>query len=159
MTRLAEQIDITVEITERVLTQDSEKALLALNQLKEAGITIAIDDFGTGYSSLSYLTKFPIDYIKIDRSFISDIGINDLAETLIETIVGLAKKLSMKVVAEGIETQEQLDFLKHLHCDYGQGYLLGRPQPASDLAILVESSVAVDIATDTERKPNTVASI
>jgi len=131
---VAEKIDVTVEITERVLTQDSRKALQALTQLKEAGISIAIDDFGTGYSSLSYLTKFPIDYIKIDRSFIANIGISESDETLTETVIGLANKLSMRVVAEGIETQQQLDFLKDLGCDYAQGYLLGKPQVLSEFA-------------------------
>ncbi len=134
ITEVAQKIDVTVEITERVLTQDSKKALLALTQLKDAGISIAIDDFGTGYSSLSYLTKFPIDYIKIDRSFISNIGINESDETLTETIIGLANKLSMRVVAEGIETQQQLDFLKNLGCDFAQGYLLGKPQAVKDFA-------------------------
>lgn len=136
---VAKTIDVTVEITERVLTQDSKKALRALTQLKDAGINIAIDDFGTGYSSLSYLTKFPIDFIKIDRSFISNIGVNESDETLTETIIGLASKLSMKVVAEGIETQQQLDFIKALGCDYAQGYLLGKPQSADEFLKLLES--------------------
>jgi len=136
---IAQTVNVTVEITERVLTQDSSKALQVLTQLKDAGISIAIDDFGTGYSSLSYLTKFPIDFIKIDRSFISNIGINESDETLTETIIGLANKLSMQVVAEGIETQEQLDFLKNLDCDYAQGYLLGKPQSVDDFALLLDA--------------------
>jgi len=134
ITEVAQKIDVTVEITERVLTQDSSKALRALTQLKDAGVSVAIDDFGTGYSSLSYLTKFPIDYIKIDRSFISNIGISESDETLTETIIGLANKLSMRVVAEGIETPQQLDFLKNLGCDFAQGYLLGKPQSIIDFA-------------------------
>jgi len=145
ITAVAQKIDVTVEITERVLTQDSEKALLALTQLKEAGISIAIDDFGTGYSSLSYLAKFPIDYIKIDRSFISNIGISESDETLTETIIGLANKLSMRVVAEGIETQKQLDFLKNLGCDFAQGYLLGKPQSITDFT---EQLVSKNTASD-----------
>jgi len=136
---IAQTVSVTVEITERVLTQDSSKALRALTQLKDAGISIAIDDFGTGYSSLSYLTKFPIDFIKIDRSFISNIGINESDETLTETIIGLANKLSMQVVAEGIETQEQLDFLENLNCDYAQGYLLGKPQSVDGFALLLDA--------------------
>jgi len=139
---ISQTVNVTVEITERVLTQDSSKALRALTQLKDAGISIAIDDFGTGYSSLSYLTKFPIDFIKIDRSFISNIGINESDETLTETIIGLANKLSMQVVAEGIETQEQLDFLKNLGCDYAQGYFLGKPQSADDFAQLLDAKEA-----------------
>jgi len=147
ITEIAQTVNVTVEITERVLTQDSSKALRALTQLKDAGISIAIDDFGTGYSSLSYLTKFPIDIIKIDRSFISNIGINESDETLTETIIGLASKLSMQVIAEGIETQEQLDFLRNLDCDYAQGYLLGKPQSADDFVLLL------DVNESTEKCP------
>ncbi len=136
----SQQLDITVEITERLLTSDSEKALNVLNILRDYGVKIAIDDFGTGYSSLSYLIKFPVDIIKIDRSFVDAIGKESSAETLIETILLMAKKLNIKVVAEGIETQEQLDFLRKCHCDYGQGYLLGRPMPTSQFESFAESS-------------------
>jgi len=150
---IAQTVKVTVEITERVLTQDSSKALRVLTQLKDAGISIAIDDFGTGYSSLSYLTKFPIDFIKIDRSFISNIGINKSDETLTETIIGLANKLSMQVIAEGIETQEQLDFLKNLGCDYAQGYLLGKPQSVDDFALLLEiKETAEQLPQDTSQQ-------
>lgn len=130
--QLSQQLDITIEITERLLTHDSEKALDVLNDLKKYGVKIAIDDFGTGYSSLSYLIKFPVDIIKIDRSFVSEIGRDKSVDMLIETILLMAKKLGLKVVAEGIETQEQLDFLILHRCDFGQGYLLGKPMPASD---------------------------
>jgi diguanylate cyclase (GGDEF)-like protein len=124
---ISQQISVTVEITERLLTSDSETALSVLNTLKEYGVKIAIDDFGTGYSSLSYLVKFPVDLIKIDRSFIDLIGKDSSAETLIETILLMAKRLDIQVVSEGIETQEQLDFLQLHQCDFGQGYFLGRP--------------------------------
>ncbi len=127
ISKLSQELDITIEITERLLTSDSEKALNVLNILKGYGIKIAIDDFGTGYSSLSYLIKFPVDIIKIDRSFVDAIGKEPSAETLIETILLMAKKLGIKVVAEGIETEEQLGFLDAYQCDYGQGYLLGKP--------------------------------
>ncbi|WP_426358874.1 EAL domain-containing protein [Pseudocolwellia sp. HL-MZ19] len=135
---LSQELNITIEITERLLTSDSEKALDVLKKLKEYGVKIAIDDFGTGYSSLSYLIKFPVDIIKIDRSFVDAIGKDASVETLIETILLMAKKLSLRVVAEGIETQEQLDFLKALECDYGQGYFLGRPMPANDFSTFVK---------------------
>lgn len=137
---LSQQLDITIEITERLLTNDSEKALNVLNILKHYGIKIAIDDFGTGYSSLSYLIKFPVDIIKIDRSFVDAIGKEPSAETLIETILLMAKKLGIKVVAEGIETQEQLDFLSKHNCDYGQGYLLGRPMPTEYFSSFLNKS-------------------
>ncbi|MCW8996722.1 MAG: EAL domain-containing protein [Psychromonas sp.] len=129
---ISKSISITVEITERLLTDDSEKALSILNQLKSVGIKIAIDDFGTGYSSLNYLVKFPVDLIKIDRSFIKKIGIDNTSEILIETILSMAKRLCIQVVAEGIETEEQLAYLRQYHCDYGQGYLLGKPMSHKD---------------------------
>ena len=135
---LSQELNITIEITERLLTSDSEKALDVLNTLKGYGVKIAIDDFGTGYSSLSYLIKFPVDIIKIDRSFVDDIGKDASVETLVETILLMAKKLSLRVVAEGIETQEQLDFLKALECDYGQGYFLGRPMPENEFSHFVK---------------------
>jgi diguanylate cyclase (GGDEF)-like protein len=135
----SQQLDITIEITERLLTDDSEKALNVLNVLRGYGVKIAIDDFGTGYSSLSYLIKFPVDIIKIDRSFVDAIGKESSAETLIETILLMAKNLGIQVVAEGIETQIQLDFLRKYHCDYGQGYLLGRPMTKSQFASLVNT--------------------
>ena len=135
---LSKQLDITIEITERLLTSDSEKALNVLNLLKNYGVKIAIDDFGTGYSSLSYLIKFPVDIIKIDRSFVDAIGKDSSAETLIETILLMTKKLDIQVVAEGIENQIQLDFLRKYNCEYGQGYLLGRPMPISQFASFVD---------------------
>jgi len=125
--RISQKLSITVEITERLLTDDSELALIVLEQLKSFGVKIAIDDFGTGYSSLSYLVKYPVDVIKIDRSFVKDIGIKSSAGALIETILAMANRLSIKVVAEGIETQAQLKYLKLHGCDYGQGYYLARP--------------------------------
>ena len=123
----AKSIDITVEITEQLLAQNVEQVLKVLNQLKAADITIAIDDFGTGYSSLSYLTTFPINTIKIDRAFISRIEEDLSAATLTDTTISLAKKLSLDVVAEGVETEHQLAFLKQQGCHYAQGFYLGRP--------------------------------
>lgn len=136
----SQQIDITIEITERLLTNDSKKALNVLNILKGYGVKIAIDDFGTGYSSLSYLIKFPVDIIKIDRSFIDAIGKDSSAETLIETILLMTKKLGIQVVAEGIEVQTQLDFLRKYKCEYGQGYLIARPMPASQFSSFIDSN-------------------
>ena len=125
--KISKSVSLTIEITERLLTEDSKKVLTILNQCKNMGIKVAIDDFGTGYSSLNYLINFPIDQIKIDRSFIKNIGIDSASEILIETILTMANRLGIKVVAEGIETQEQLTYLHKHHCDFGQGYLLGKP--------------------------------
>ncbi len=132
-------LDLTVEITERLLTDDTEKALDVLNQLKNLGVKIAIDDFGTGYSSLSYLVKFPVDIIKIDKSFIESIGNQLSAETLIQTIIVMAKKLDIQVIAEGIETEAQLSFLIQHGCDFGQGYYLGKPMTRHQFQQLLNS--------------------
>ncbi|NVJ60588.1 MAG: EAL domain-containing protein [Gammaproteobacteria bacterium] len=129
----ANDIAITVEMTERLLTEESVKATRVLEQLHNVGIKIAIDDFGTGYSSLSYLVKFPVDIIKIDASFVDKVGIEPSAESLIETILAMAEKMSLSVIAEGIETTEQLEYLKRLNCHMGQGFLLSRPVADKDL--------------------------
>ena len=97
------------------------------NRLSNLGVLIAIDDFGTGYSSLQYLRQLPIDYLKIDKSFIDDIQTNENAEVIIRTINSMAKNLNLKTVAEGVETEEQFSLLKKLGCDYFQGYLFGTP--------------------------------
>ncbi|MBV1910477.1 MAG: EAL domain-containing protein [Kangiellaceae bacterium] len=127
--KLSKNIKITVEITERLLTDDSDQALTVLKELQQYGVKIAIDDFGTGYSSLAYLIKYPVDIIKIDKSFVQDIGTVSTAETLIESILAMADRLGIQVVAEGIETKEQLEYLKKFGCNYGQGYYLARPLP------------------------------
>ncbi|NVK89220.1 MAG: EAL domain-containing protein [Gammaproteobacteria bacterium] len=132
-----ERIKITVEMTERLLTQDSARAVNVLQMLKEQKVNIAIDDFGTGYSSLSYLVKFPVDVIKIDRSFVDKIGSDPSAETLVKTILVMAKKLSLKVIAEGIETAEQLEFLRTHGCEYGQGFYLAKPMSQYDFVAMV----------------------
>ncbi len=134
---ISQSTRVTVEITERLLTDDSERALIVLNQLKSFGVKIAIDDFGSGYSSLNYLVKYPVDIIKIDRSFIMEIGLDSSAEALIETILAMAKRLKILVVAEGIETKIQLDYLKKHRCEFGQGYFLGKPMSDGDFSKVV----------------------
>ena len=108
--------------------EDIDTTTHTLFRLKDMGVRISIDDFGTGYSSLSYLKRFPIDELKIDRSFVA--GLNDDADNLaiVRTIIALGKALKLDVVAEGVETEAQLEFLRAMGCDRAQGFLLGRPR-------------------------------
>lgn len=120
-------INLELEITESIIMDDVEAAIKIMEDIKNHGIDLSIDDFGTGYSSLSYLKRFPIDVLKVDRSFVGDIPEDKTDMAITSAVIAMAHKLSMKVVAEGIETQEQLDFLNENQCDDGQGYLLSRP--------------------------------
>ncbi len=117
---------LKLEITESAIMEDSESASVTLLQLKALGIQLCMDDFGTGYSSLSYLHRFPIDILKIDRSFISNIRVKEQNLKIVQTIVTLAHSLGMAVTAEGVETAEQLAFLKALNCEFGQGYFFSK---------------------------------
>ena len=123
---------IKLELTESALMDNPMDVIRQLNDLRQAGITIAIDDFGTGYSSLSYLKKFPIDYLKIDQSFIRDIGEEKNDEAIIRAIIQMAHSLGQKVIAEGVETQQQLEFLASLGCDYAQGFLFSKAVPRGE---------------------------
>jgi EAL domain-containing protein (putative c-di-GMP-specific phosphodiesterase class I) len=125
---------LELEITEGVLIGDYSRATSILRRLKALGVRIAMDDFGTGYSSLSYLHAFPFDKIKIDRAFVSGIDRNSQAAAIIRAVIGLARGLNLPVVAEGVETQEQLAFLSDEACDEVQGYLIGRPGPIEHYA-------------------------
>lgn len=124
---------LELELTEGLLLEATGDTHLQLDQLKKLGLTLAMDDFGTGYSSLSYLKKFPIDVIKIDRSFINDIPDNQDDMEITSAVIAMAHNLKLKVVAEGIETAAQLAFLRRHRCDVGQGYLFDRPIPGSEL--------------------------
>jgi diguanylate cyclase (GGDEF)-like protein len=128
---------IELEITESHLMQDPEDAMRALKSLSEAGMRIAIDDFGTGYSSLSYLTRFPVSALKIDRSFVKDIGHDAQDAVIVRTIVEMAHTLGFAVIAEGVETESQLAFLHGLGCEQAQGFLFSRPMGAARLAALL----------------------
>ncbi|WP_020207657.1 EAL domain-containing protein [Gilvimarinus chinensis] len=136
-----EQVEL--EITERVLMEDTPVTAENLEQLCAMGVRLSIDDFGTGYSSLGYLQKYPFTTLKIDRGFVSNIKNSESAKRLIETIVRLAQGLGMVVVAEGVETQEEHDFLREAGCDYAQGYMLGKPAPLTLLKGLLEKAPAV----------------
>jgi EAL domain-containing protein (putative c-di-GMP-specific phosphodiesterase class I) len=120
---------LKLELTEGVLIQNIADTLEKLKALKNLGVGIAIDDFGTGYSSLNYLKRFPVDVLKIDQSFVRDIiaGPNDAA--IVQTIIALANNLNLKVLAEGVETEEQLAFLRDKKCDKYQGYFCSPPIP------------------------------
>jgi EAL domain-containing protein (putative c-di-GMP-specific phosphodiesterase class I) len=121
---------LRLEITESVVMENAEAATSMLLQLRDLGAHLSIDDFGTGYSSLSYLHRFPVTTLKIDRSFISRMGEGDENSEIVRTIMTLASNLGMEVVAEGIETEEQLMQLRTLKCEYGQGFLFSRPVDA-----------------------------
>ena len=113
---------------------DSEAAIHSLHALKRRGIRVAVDDFGTGFSSLMYLKRFPLDYLKIDRSFIRDITTNADSAEIATAIINLAHSLKLKVVAEGVETRAQLDFLRANGCDEMQGYYYCKAKPAEQIA-------------------------
>jgi diguanylate cyclase (GGDEF)-like protein/PAS domain S-box-containing protein len=126
-----------LELTETILLHDVEGALQALHDLNELGVRVCLDDFGTGYSSLSYLTRFPIDTLKVDRSFVSQLGVNDRESSVVTMIVGMATTLGIEVIAEGVETARQHELLKGFDCPMGQGFLFSPPMPASDIAALL----------------------
>ena len=128
---------LKLEITESAVMENAESAIEMLKRIKETGVSISIDDFGTGYSSLSYLHKFPIDYLKIDRSFVTAMDDADENREIVRTIVALAKALKLSIIAEGIETIEQCQRLNRLGCEYGQGYLFARPLPLREIEELI----------------------
>jgi diguanylate cyclase (GGDEF)-like protein len=130
---------LQLEITESYLVRDADEAKVQLRSLRSLGLKIAIDDFGTGYSSLSYLRHLPVDTLKIDRSFIIDIADNRRSRSVVEAIIGMAHGLSMNVVAEGVETPDQLEVLTVMSCDVLQGFLFSPPRPAADLNLRVIS--------------------
>jgi diguanylate cyclase (GGDEF)-like protein/PAS domain S-box-containing protein len=128
---------LELEITEGVLIGDFNGTVSTLRRLKNIGVRIAMDDFGSGYSSLSYLQSFPFDKIKIDQAFIANLGHSQQAVTIIRAVIALGRGLDLPVVAEGVETEEQLNFLRSEHCNEIQGYLVGRPKPIEDYAEVV----------------------
>ena len=140
----AQQLEL--EITESIVVQNPEPALKLLTAIKRMGVRLAIDDFGTGYSSLGQLKHFPIDTLKVDRSFIRDIATNPGDKAITDAIIAMGKTLGLTVVAEGVETEEQETFLREHACDEMQGYLFSRPVPAEEFAALLKSNAAASDA-------------
>lgn len=128
---------LKLEITESTAMSNAETTIKILTKLKHLGVQLSIDDFGTGYSSLSYLHRLPFDTLKIDRSFVYQVNENGENSQILQTIISLAKNLKMRVIAEGIETESQLELLQNLDCDYGQGYLFSKPLPKNDIEDLL----------------------
>jgi diguanylate cyclase (GGDEF)-like protein/PAS domain S-box-containing protein len=130
---------LEIELTESLFMSDITPAVETLHRIKALGVNLSIDDFGTGYSSLSYLSRFPIDVLKIDRSFVNDIGIDDNESPIVASIITLAHNLKLAVIAEGVETLAQLDYLRALGCDEMQGYYFSRPLPADEFEQLLRT--------------------
>ncbi len=131
--------NVKLEMTETLLVEDPDHAVEALNKLKGLGVSFAIDDFGTGYSSLSYLHQYPLDTLKIDRAFVSNMDKSDSSRRIVRSVAHLALALEMDIVAEGIEERAQLEALRDMGCQYGQGYYMAKPMPADDIVELIES--------------------
>ncbi len=137
---------LEVEITENILIRDTATVTDVLHKLKSLGVQIAMDDFGTGYSSLRYLQRFPFDRIKIDRSFVNEIGENFDAAAIVGAVIALSKRLNMSTTAEGVETPEQLEFLRNEGCDEAQGYFFGRPMTADELTARLMDNLCEGLA-------------
>jgi EAL domain-containing protein (putative c-di-GMP-specific phosphodiesterase class I) len=134
---------LEVEITETSLVKDMNRAVATLRQIKALGVEIAMDDFGTGYSSLANLRAFPFSRIKVDRSFIQSVDNNDQSATIVRAVLGLGNGLNVPVVAEGVETQEELQFLRREVCQSAQGYLLSKPKAIETFQAITEGRTKV----------------
>jgi EAL domain-containing protein (putative c-di-GMP-specific phosphodiesterase class I) len=127
---------LELEVTESVLVRNSEVSVSTLRSARERGVRVAVDDFGTGYSSLSYLRKLPLDVLKIDQSFVRQIADSPHETIIVDAIISMGRSLNLQVIAEGVETAEELEFLQVHKCDGAQGYYFGRPVPAEQFAEL-----------------------
>lgn len=133
---------LELEITESLIMQDIDAAINTMNHLKKLGLSLSIDDFGTGYSSLSYLKRFPIEKLKIDRTFIKDVMQQSNDAAIVTSIIALAQNMNLKTIAEGIETEEQHQFLRQAGCEEGQGFYLSRPKSTIEFQQLLDESTS-----------------
>ncbi len=147
---------LRLEITESIIMQNAEKAIEKIARIRALGIRISIDDFGTGYSSLSYLHRFPIDTLKVDRSFINSINDDTENSEIVRSIIMLAHNLGIEVIAEGVETREQLNYLQEIKCGYGQGYYYSRPVNSHRAADLIKKLLKLHSEADEEDQPDNV---
>ena len=131
---------LDIEITESLLMEDIEGSIEKLEEIRDLGVKIAIDDFGTGYSSLSYLSRLPVHALKIDRSFIDGMLRANENMSIVSSVISLAHALKLKVIAEGVETDEQCRVLQELECDEIQGYLVSKPMPADEVARMLQQN-------------------
>ena len=131
---------LELEVTESLIMQDVEAAVATMKELQALGVQLSIDDFGTGYSSLSALRTFPVARLKIDKSFIAELTTNENDRAVASAVISLGQKLNLRVIAEGVETEEQLAFLREYNCDEMQGYHLSKPLAAVELEQLVKNS-------------------
>jgi EAL domain-containing protein (putative c-di-GMP-specific phosphodiesterase class I) len=132
---------LELELTESILMKRAEATVAILQTLRERGVRVGIDDFGTGYSSLSYLRKFPVDTLKIDQSFVRQISNGGADTAIVSAVISMARGLNLRVIAEGVETAEELAFLRAQQCDEVQGYYFSRPLPAAQFARLLGTGV------------------
>jgi EAL domain-containing protein (putative c-di-GMP-specific phosphodiesterase class I) len=143
---------VQLEITEGAVLKNVDYAIAMLTELRQMGVGIALDDFGTGYSSLTYLKRFPIDAVKIDRSFVRDIEHDANDATIVSTVIAMAENLGLRVIAEGVETEQQLAFLRARGCTEFQGYLFSKPVPPEQFAELMTSGLRVNGANGAKAK-------
>jgi EAL domain-containing protein (putative c-di-GMP-specific phosphodiesterase class I) len=134
--------NLELELTESSLLRDPEEAASILGRLAKRGVHLSVDDFGTGYSSLAYLKRFPIDALKIDRTFVRDVDSNTEDAAIARAIISLGHSLGLKVVAEGVESESQMEFLRREGCDEFQGYLFGPPLPREEIEVLLKAGLA-----------------
>ena len=142
---------LDIEITESALMSGGDRAVRMLNELRGLDVSVSLDDFGTGYSSLSYLRRFPVNNLKIDRSFVAEIENDEGCRSIVSAIIAMSNSMDMTVTAEGVETESQLEFLCDHDCDYVQGFYISRPVPVADFERLL---VATDWQKPRETKPN-----
>ncbi|MGZ5152603.1 MAG: EAL domain-containing protein, partial [Burkholderiales bacterium] len=140
---------LELEITESMVMHDPAGAAILIEELKDMGVRIAMDDFGTGYSSLAHLKRFPIDSLKIDRSFISDLPADSGNVAITDAIIAMARTLHLTVIAEGVETRPQFDFLRRLGCDEVQGYYFSPPVPFEEATTLLQDAAVTMLPTST----------